>query len=156
MKARLNVFEQPIAAKAMKHIIAGAKELDASSLPKSTMELVSLRISQINGCAYCVDMHTKDAIAAGEDVTRLHLVAAWREATVFTDAERAALALAESATRIADGGIVSDAVWSDAAAHYSKDDLTALVVLIGFMNTVNRVNVTLQQPAGDYKPGQFG
>ncbi|CAM5276194.1 alkyl hydroperoxide reductase AhpD [Streptomyces purpurascens] len=113
-------------------------------------------MSQINGCAVCIDMHTKEAAAAGESSVRLHLVAAWREATVFTEAERAALELAEQGTRIADGaGGVPDEVWERAAKHYDEEQLAALVTLIGFMNTANRLNVMLEQPAGGYQAGQF-
>ena len=89
--------------------------------------------------------------------TRLNLVAAWREAKVFTDAERAALELAEQGTRIADAaGGVTDETWANAAKHYDEDQLAALVSLIAVMNTVNRMNVITQQPAGDYQPGQWG
>ena len=101
-------------------------------------------------------MHTKDATAAGETSVRLNLVAAWREATVFTEAERAALELAEQCTRIADGGGVTDEVWASAAKHYDDDQLIALVSQIALINAFNRLNVILQQPAGDYQPGQFG
>jgi alkylhydroperoxidase family enzyme len=101
-------------------------------------------------------MHTKDAAAAGESAVRLNLVAAWREATVFTEAERAALALAEEGTRLADGaGGVSDDVWNEAARYYDEEQLTALVLFIAIMNFWNRVNVISRQPAGDYVPGQF-
>ncbi|MGW6498328.1 carboxymuconolactone decarboxylase family protein [Nonomuraea angiospora] len=116
-----------------------------------------LRASQINGCAVCIDMHTKDAAHAGESSTRLNLVAAWREATVFTEAERAALELTEQGTRIADAaGGVTDEVWAMAAKHYSEDELAALVSLIALINAVNRFNVMTRQPAGDYRPGQHG
>ena len=87
---------------------------------------------------------------------RLNLVAAWREAKVFTEAERAALELAEQGTRIADGGIVTDEAWLNAAKHYDDDQLIALVSQIAIINTFNRLNVITQQPAGDYQPGQFG
>ena len=87
---------------------------------------------------------------------RLHLVAAWREATVFTEAERAALELAEQGTRVADAATgVSDEVWARAAKHYDEDQLAALVLLISFMNTANRLNIIAQQPAGDYQVGQY-
>ena len=90
-------------------------------------------------------------------LSRPNLVAAWREATVFTDAERAALELTEQGTRIADAaGGVTDEAWANAVKHYDEDQLAALVCLIAFMNTVNRVNVIVRQPAGDYQPGQFG
>ncbi|MFD3513457.1 carboxymuconolactone decarboxylase family protein [Streptomyces sp. NPDC058657] len=156
MEARLNYFASPTAGKAFKHFMAAGRVLKESSLPAATQELVSLRVSQINGCAMCIDMHTKEATAAGETPVRLHLVAAWREATVFTEAERAALALAEEGTRVADGaGGVGEAVWEQAAKHYDEEQLTALVVLVSFMNTANRLNIIAQQPAGDYVPGQF-
>ena len=87
---------------------------------------------------------------------RLNLVAAWREATVFTEAERAALELAEQGTRIADGGGVTDDAWANAAKHYDEDQLTALVAQIAVINAFNRLNVILKRPAGDYQPGQFG
>ncbi|KJY33838.1 alkylhydroperoxidase, partial [Streptomyces sp. NRRL S-444] len=102
MEARLNPFTNPVLGKVFKHIIAAGKVLSDSTLPASTQELVKLRASQINGCAACTDMHFKDAVHAGESAERLNLVAVWREATVFTDAERAALELAEEGTRIAD------------------------------------------------------
>ncbi|MER7000440.1 carboxymuconolactone decarboxylase family protein [Streptomyces sp. NPDC000410] len=155
MNARLNVFAGPVAAKAWKHIIAAGNALGDSTVPAATRELVMLRASQINGCAGCIDMHTKDATAAGETAVRLHLVAAWREATVFTDAERAALELAEQATRIADAaGGVPDEVWANAAKHYDEDQLAALVTQIALINAFNRLNVIVQQPAGDYRPGR--
>ncbi|WEB38288.1 carboxymuconolactone decarboxylase family protein [Streptomyces yunnanensis] len=156
MNARLNYFADPTAGKAFKHFMAAGKTLKDSPLPASTQELVALRVSQINGCAACIDMHTKEAAAAGESAVRLNLVVAWREATVFTDAERAALALAEEGTRVADAGKgVSDEVWELAAKHYDEEQLAALVILVSFMNAVNRLNIINQQPAGDYEVGQF-
>ncbi len=102
-------------------------------------------------------MHTKDAAAAGETQLRLNLVATWREATVFTEAERAALELAEQGTRIADAAAgVTDEAWANAAKHYNEDELAALISLIAIINAYNRINVINQQPAGDYQPGQFG
>jgi AhpD family alkylhydroperoxidase len=156
MDARLNYFASPTAGKALKHLMSAGKVIKDSPLPAATQELVALRVSQINSCAVCIDMHTKEAAAAGEASVRLNLVAAWREATVFTEAERAALELAEQGTRIADAaGGVTDEVWAYAAKHYDEEQLTALVVLVSFMNMVNRLNVITQQPAGNYKPGQF-
>ncbi|MEV8087477.1 carboxymuconolactone decarboxylase family protein [Streptomyces nigra] len=156
MDARLNYFAAPTTGKALKHFMAVGRELKESPLPATTQELVALRVSQINGCAVCIDMHTKDAAAAGESQVRLHLVAAWREATVFTEAERAALELAEQGTRVADAATgVSDEVWARAAKHYDEDQLAALVLLISFMNTANRLNIIAQQPAGDYQVGQY-
>ncbi|MET9958775.1 carboxymuconolactone decarboxylase family protein [Streptomyces sp. NPDC006326] len=157
MDARLNVFGSPTAGKVLKHFVSAGKALGDSTLPLATQELVKIRASQINGCGFCLDMHTKDAAAAGETSVRLHLVAAWREATVFTDAERAALELAEQGTRIGDAaGGVSDEAWANAAKYYDEEQLAALVSLIALINAFNRMNVMIQQPAGDYQPGQFG
>ncbi|MGW4026946.1 carboxymuconolactone decarboxylase family protein, partial [Streptomyces sp. NPDC005009] len=102
MDARLNYFANPAAGKALKYFMSAGRELKELPLSATTQELVALRVSQINGCAVCIDMHTKEAAAAGESPVRLNLIAAWREATVFTEAERAALALAEQGTRVAD------------------------------------------------------
>jgi AhpD family alkylhydroperoxidase len=157
MEARLNLFGSPIAGALVKHMNTASKVLSDWTLPRATQELVKLRASQINGCAFCTDMHTKDAAQAGETSVRLNLVATWREATVFSDAERAALDLAEQGTRIADAaGGVTDEVWANAAKYYDDDQLMALVCVIALINAYNRVNVVIQQPAGDYKPGQFG
>jgi AhpD family alkylhydroperoxidase len=156
MEARLNLFGSALGGRALKYINSVGKVVSDSTLPAATQELVKIRASQINGCGFCTDMHTKDATLAGETPIRLNLVAAWREAKVFTDAERAALELAEQGTRIADAaGGVSDEVWANAAKHYDEEQLTALVTLIALINAYNRVNVIVRQPAGDYQPGQF-
>jgi len=156
MDARLDYLADPAAGRVLKHVMSAGRELKALPLPAATQELVALRVSQINGCAVCIDMHTKDATAAGESQVRLHLVAAWREATVFTEAERAALELAEHGTRIADGAPgVDDRVWEAAARHYDREQLTALVMLVSFMNLANRLNAIARQPAGDYVAGAF-
>ncbi|WP_328329127.1 MULTISPECIES: carboxymuconolactone decarboxylase family protein [unclassified Streptomyces] len=158
MSGRINMFENPVAGKVWKHIIAANKAIvDSSLLPVATQELVKIRASQINGCGGCLDMHTKDAAAAGETSVRLNLVAAWREATVFTEAERAALELTEQGTRLADaGGGVTDEAWANAAKHYDEDQLAALVSQIAVINAFNRGNVMIQTPAGSYQPGMFG
>ncbi|MET9789533.1 carboxymuconolactone decarboxylase family protein [Streptomyces canus] len=156
MEARLNVFTSPLAGKLLKHFAMAGKVVTDSGLPMTTQELVKIRASQINGCGFCLDMHTKEAAAAGETAQRLHMVAAWREAKVFTEAERAALELAEQGTRLADGTGVSDEVWENAAKHYDEEQLLALVSLIAVINAFNRLNVMTQQPAGDYVVGQFG
>ncbi|SHM95414.1 carboxymuconolactone decarboxylase family protein [Actinacidiphila paucisporea] len=156
MEARLNFFTNPTAQKFTKYINSAGKAIADSTLPREVQDLALLRASQINGCGFCTDMHTKDAEAAGETAQRLHLVAAWREATVFTDAERAALELTEEGTRIADAaGGVPDEVWANAAKHFDEDQLAALVGLICVINAFNRMNVLIKQPAGDYQPGQF-
>ncbi|MCT7354108.1 carboxymuconolactone decarboxylase family protein [Streptomyces sp. 15-116A] len=157
MDARLNLFGNALGAKVLKHINSAGKAVTESGLPAATQELVKIRASQINGCGFCTDMHTKDAAAAGETSVRLHLIAAWREATVFTEAERAALELTEQGTRIADAaGGVTDEAWENAAKHYDEDQLVALMSLIAVINTYNRLNVINRQPAGDYRPGMFG
>lgn len=157
MNARIDFFANPVAGKVLRHINSAGKAAGDAGLPHATEELVKIRASQINGCGFCTDMHTKDAAAAGETQLRLNLVATWREATVFTEAERAALELAEQGTRIADAaGGVSDEAWANAAKHYDDDQLAALISLIAIINAYNRINVINQQPAGDYQPGQFG
>ncbi|KAA9165619.1 carboxymuconolactone decarboxylase family protein [Amycolatopsis acidicola] len=157
MEARLNVFGSEAAGKFIKHLNSAGHAFANSGVPESTVNLVLLRASQINGCGFCTDMHYKDAVHAGEEPTRLNLVAAWREATVFTEAERAALELAEEGTRIADAaGGVSDEVWGNAAKHYDEEQLLALVASIAVINAYNRLNVLTRQPAGGYKVGMFG
>ena len=116
MDARLNLLDNTVGTKVLKYIVSAGKVVSDSTLPAATQELVKLRASQINGCGFCTDMHSKDAAHAGETSTRLNLVAAWREATVFTDAERAPWSSTEQGTRIADAaGGVSDEAWANAA-----------------------------------------
>jgi AhpD family alkylhydroperoxidase len=156
MDARIDYFGNALAGKVMKHLNSAGAAV-RSVLPVPTQELVKIRASQINGCGFCTDMHIKDAVAAGEDQQRLHLVAVWREAAVFSDAERAALELAEQGTRIADAaGGVSDEAWANARKHYDEDQLAALISLIAVINAYNRINVINRQPAGGYRPGMFG
>jgi AhpD family alkylhydroperoxidase len=113
--------------------------------------MVELRASQINGCSVCVDIHSRELEHAGESSERIHMVAAWREAPYFSDAERAALALAEAATRIADRpDPVSDDVWDEAARHYSEPQLAALVVAIAAINAYNRLNAATRQVTGEW------
>ena len=157
MDARLDYNSNEILQKFVKHINAAGAAVARSTLPTATQNLVLIRASQINGCAVCTDMHTKDAAHAGETAVRLNLVAAWRDAKVFTDAERAALELTEQGTRIADAaGGVTDEAWANAAQHYDTDQLAALVCLIALINTYNRLNVISRNQGGDYQPGQWG
>jgi AhpD family alkylhydroperoxidase len=156
MDARLNYYGSELAGRFIKYLNSAGAAVTGCGLPATTQELVKIRASQINGCAGCLDMHTKEAAHAGETSVRLHLVAAWREATVFSESERAALELAEQGTRIADGaGGVSDEVWANAAKHYDDEQLAGLVALIAVINAYNRMNVITRQPAGDYQPGQW-
>ncbi|WP_194908514.1 carboxymuconolactone decarboxylase family protein [Catenulispora rubra] len=156
MEARFNYYGTTTGQKFSKYINSAGKASGDSGVPYATTQLVLLRASQINGCGMCTDMHYKDAIHAGDQPERLNLVAAWREATVFTDAERAALELAEEGTRIADaaGGIPDD-VWATAAKHYDEEQLAGLVSTIALINAYNRMNVIARTPAGSYQPGQW-
>jgi len=157
MEPRLDYHSSPLLGKFVKHLNSAGAVVTQSSLPGPTQELVKIRASQINGCAVCLDMHTKDAAQAGETSLRLNMVAAWREATVFTEAERAALELTEQGTRVADAaGGVSDDAWDNARKYFDEDQLAALVLLIGIINTYNRLNIITRQPGGSYTPGQWG
>jgi AhpD family alkylhydroperoxidase len=156
MEARLDYQDSAMLQNFAKHINAAGAAIPQGTLPTAIHNLVLIRSSQINGCSVCVDMHTKDAAAAGETSVRLNLVAAWRDAKVFTEAERAALELAEQGTRIADAATgVSDEVWANAAKHYDKNQLAALVCIIALINAYNRLNVISQNQGGDYQPGQW-
>jgi AhpD family alkylhydroperoxidase len=155
MDARLNFLKTPVAAKYVQSLVQAARAVSEAGLPAATANLVNIRASQINGCSVCTDMHTKEAAHDGETSVRLNLIAAWREATVFTDAERAALELTEQGTRIADAaGGVPDEVWANAARYYDESQLAALVSQIALINAFNRLNVITRQPVGDYQPGQ--
>ncbi|MEU4146369.1 carboxymuconolactone decarboxylase family protein [Streptomyces parvulus] len=156
METRFNLFENEIGGRFAKRFAGTAVVLHKSSLPRSTQELVSLRASQINGCGHCIDMHTKEAAAAGESAVRLHLVAAWRESSVFTEAEQAALALAEEGTRLADAHQgVSDDTWTQVRKHYDDDQVAALICLVALINAANRLAVITHQAGGSYEAGMF-
>ena len=156
MEPRFDMFSNEIGAKFSKRFANASLVLMQSPLPRSTQELVSLRVSQINGCGWCVDFHSKEAAAAGETAVRLSLVAAWREADVFTEAEQAALALAEEGTRLADACQgVSDETWARVRKHYDDDQIAALVSLVAMINAANRLGVIVRQKGGSYVPGMF-
>lgn len=136
----------PDAGQAIGALLAALRK---AGLPEATGNLVHLRASQINGCSACVDGGARTAQKAGESTERLSAVAAWREAPYFTDAERAALALTEAATRLSDrSDPVPDEVWAEAAEHYSEQELAALVLWIATANLFNRLNATTKQVAG--------
>ncbi len=120
-------------------------------IPPSLAALIHLRASQINGCAFCVQMHSEELKRAGCTEQQVWTVAAWREAPYFSDAERAALALTEAATRIADKGDVPDDVWGEATKRFSEAELESIVLNIAMINFWNTLNVTTRQPAGTYK-----
>ena len=156
MDARFNLFENEIAAKFTKRFAGAALVIQESSLPRSTQELVALRASQINGCGWCIDMHTKEAAAAGETAVRLNLVAAWRESTVFTEAEQAALALAEEGTRLADASPgVCDETWAQVRKHYDDNQIVALIAGVALINAANRLAVIVHQRGGAYEVGML-
>lgn len=134
---------------AMKALYALHDSVEKHGLPKRSALLVELRASQINGCSVCVDMHARELRSAGETDERLFAVAAWRDAPYFTDAERAALALTEALTRIADRtDAVPDELWNELLAHYDEEVLGALIIAIANINVWNRLNVATRQVAG--------
>jgi AhpD family alkylhydroperoxidase len=154
MEPRMNLMANELGAKIGKRFYNVSLAIEQSSLPKATQNLVMLRASQINGCGYCVDFHSKEAAAAEETAVRLNLVAAWRESTVFTEAERAALALAEEGTRLGDAHHgVSDETWTQVCEHYDDDQVAALVSLVAVMNATNRLNVIVRNQGGAYEAG---
>ncbi|HEV2288037.1 MAG TPA: carboxymuconolactone decarboxylase family protein [Candidatus Acidoferrales bacterium] len=136
---------------AIQALMALGKATEASSVPARTFELIHLRASQINGCSVCLDMHARNLKKMDETDERLYTVAAWRDAPYFTDAERAALALAESVTRLSDrSDPVPDHVWAEAARHYDEKALAALLLHIAAINVWNRLNVATGQVAGEW------
>ena len=150
MQARMKnpVFLVPDAMKAL-HALDKSTE---KQLPYALRKLVHLRASQINGCSVCVDMHSQELKKAGETDQRIFTVAAWREAPYFTEAERAALALTEAVTRLADrADPVPDEIWKEAALHYDEAALAALILQIALINVWNRLNATVRQMAGEWK-----
>ena len=150
MNARIEspAMSVPGALQALNKLSASA---DEAGIPQTTHYLMHLRASQINGCGVCVDMHSRELKHAGEPDERIFTVGAWREAPYFTDAERAALALTEAATRLADRpDPVPDEVWDEAARHYTEDQLAALVLSIATINAWNRLNAVTRQISGDW------
>jgi len=124
-------------------------------LDHQLLELVKLRTSQLNGCGYCIDMHTKDARDAGETEQRLYLTSAWREAAhLYSEKEQAALAWTEAVTLVADGHVPDD-VYARARAQFSEAELVTLTLAISSTNAWNRLNVAFRKPAGEYQPGMF-
>lgn len=149
MQRRIDFYAiSPDAYKAMR----GVQEyVSKSGLEHSLLELVKTRASQINGCAYCLDMHTQDARVAGETEQRLYALAAWHEAPFFTERERAALAWCEALTLVADGH-VPDSVYEKARKHFSEKELVDLSMAIVAINGWNRIAIAFRTPAGSYKP----
>jgi AhpD family alkylhydroperoxidase len=153
MEPRINFTDNEVGAKVAKRMYNVNLAIEQSPLPRTIRDLVNLRASQLNGCGWCVDIHTKEAAAAGEEDVRIHLVAAWRHATVFTEAERAALALAEEGTRLTDPDGVSDRTWARVREHFDEDQIVALIALIALINATNRLGVITGYAGGSYQPG---
>jgi AhpD family alkylhydroperoxidase len=147
MTARIqNSAGNPDVTTGVQHIF---KAIYSAGVPRETLELVHLRASQINGCSACVDAGVRSSAKAGVSSEKLLTVVAWYENPLFDDAERAALALTEAATRLADRpGAVTDEIWADAAKHYTEEQLSAIVLMIATTNFFNRINTTLRTPAG--------
>jgi AhpD family alkylhydroperoxidase len=150
MEARIASPAQTL-PNAMQGLMKLSDATQRAGVPPTTHYLMHLRASQINGCSICIDIHSRELRAAGEPDERINLVAAWREAPYFTDAERAALALTESVTRLADRpDPVSDEVWDEAARHYDEAQLASLVLSIATINTWNRINAATRQITGEW------
>jgi len=152
METRIDLLEK--GQKVIKALGGLTMYLAKSSLEPQLINLIDFRVSQINGCAYCLDMHSKDLRAAGETEQRLYTIAAWREAPFYSERERAALAWAEAVTRLKDGN-VPDEVYEDARGQFSEEELIDLTVAVTTINTYNRINIAFKTPAGDYQPGQW-
>jgi AhpD family alkylhydroperoxidase len=138
----------------LRSLIALNAPAETSSLEPALLNLVRMRASQINGCAFCLDMHSKDARAAGEKEQRLYMLEAWRETSVYTDRERAALAWTEAVTRVTDGHVPDD-VYAEASEHFTEQELVALTLAVVAINSFNRLNVAFRMEGGGYQPGMF-
>jgi AhpD family alkylhydroperoxidase len=149
MKPRINTISA--APGAVQAMLGLEQYLATSGLETRLVDLIKLRVSQINGCAYCIDMHYKDLRAAGETEQRLYMLDAWREYPGYSDRERAAFAWAEAVTRIRDGQ-VSDEVFAEVRAHFSETELANLTLAVTTINAWNRLNIAFRIPGGSYKP----
>jgi len=145
MEPRLNFYKS--GPEAMKAMAAVEQQIARSGLEKPLMELVRLRASQINGCAYCIDIHTSDARKGGESERRLSLVSVWRETTLFSDRERAALEWAESVTRVAETH-VPDEVWERVRPQFTPEELVDLTLLVSAINAWNRFAIAFRKLPG--------
>lgn len=149
MKQRLNY--QTVAPEALKGMLELEKYVGSSGLEHSLYELVKLRASQINGCAYCIDMHSKDARQAGETEQRLYALSAWKETAFYTERERAALAWTEAMTLISENDM-SDALYEEVAQHFSEKEMMALTMAIVAINGWNRLAISFRVEPGSYHP----
>ncbi|MEW6195454.1 MAG: carboxymuconolactone decarboxylase family protein [Bacteroidota bacterium] len=149
MGQRINHREK--GQKAISSLLGLAAYLEKSPMEKQLLNLIDFRVSQINGCAFCLDMHSKDLRAAGETEQRLYVLDAWREAPFYTARERAALAWAEAVTECR----VPDEIFEEARSIFSEQELIDLTMAVIAINSFNRINIAFRTPAGTYKPGQF-
>lgn len=152
MKQRLNAMAN--AQGALQAMFGLGAYLAKSPIEKNLIQLIDFRVSQINGCAYCLDMHSKDLRAAGETEQRLYMIAAWRESPVYNERERAALGWAEAVTKLGDTG-VPDEVYDEARKQFSETELIDLTMAVVSINGWNRLNVAFSTEAGNYQPGQW-
>ena len=152
MEQRINAFENQGLMRAMFGLNGYLAK--SAKIEKNLLHLLELHVSQLNGCAYCIDMHSKDLRAAGETEQRLYLLDAWRESPVYTERERAAFAWAEAVTFVTDGH-VSDEVYEEAKKQFSEEELVDLTFAVTTINTWNRLNIAFRTPAGTYEVGQF-
>jgi AhpD family alkylhydroperoxidase len=152
MTQRINVNE--IGREAMSALYGMVKYLAKSSLEKSLLHLIEYRVSQINGCAYCLDMHSKDFLALGEDPQKLFIMDAWREAPFYSDRERAALAWAEALTKL-ETYVLPDAVYEEARKQFTEQELIDLTFGIIITNSYNRIKIAFGADVGSYRTGQF-
>ncbi|NUY80358.1 carboxymuconolactone decarboxylase family protein [Flavobacterium sp. MAH-1] len=149
MKTRLNIFEK--GKDALRPLFGVGAYINKSTIDASLRHLVEVRVSQINGCAYCLDMHYKEARAIGETEQRLYGLSSWKEAPYYTERERAALAWAEALTKTK----VSEKTYALASAHFSEQELIDLTIVVTGINTWNRIQLAFPSVAGSYQPGQF-
>ena len=152
MEQRINLAEKGF--EAMKPLFSLGAYLSKSTIEKSLLDLIDFRVSQINGCAYCLDMHSKDLLAEGESDQRLYVMDAWREAPFYTERERAALAWAEAVTLVSESR-VPDEVYDEAKEIFSEEELIDLTMSVNAINCWNRINVAFRTKAGTYEIGQF-
>jgi AhpD family alkylhydroperoxidase len=152
MEKRINAAEAGRAV--LKAMLELSATVSKSGLEKRLLHLLDFRVSQINGCAYCLDMHSKDLRAAGETEQRLYLLDAWRESPFYTERERAALAWAEAVTLVREGH-VPDEVYEQARAQFGEEELANLTLAVVAINGWNRLNIAFRTEPGGYKPGMF-
>lgn len=152
MEPRINAFHK--GQKALSALYSLGTYLKNSMIEQDLLNLLYYRVSQINGCAFCLDMHSKDLLAKGEDQQRLLVLNAWREAPFYTDRERAALGWAEAVTNISDGH-VRDSDYEVARSEFSEEELIDLTIATVTINCYNRINIAFRTTAGTYKVGQF-